>query len=103
MGATVDLVAAGARPHQSGCLGRIGMGQSPTSNGNSLRTMPRNFPGRSCTTEDRRCPRATGCAGHRFTGMRAVWDDQVPHGGLRWLPMALGDFREFRWPRPRGH
>ena len=53
MGATLDLVAAGARLHQSGCLGCIGMGQSPTSGGNSLRTMPRNFPGRSGTADDR--------------------------------------------------
>jgi aconitate hydratase len=52
MGATTDLVAAGARLHQSGCLGCIGMGQSPTSGGNSLRTMPRNFPGRSGTPDD---------------------------------------------------
>ncbi|HEX3930760.1 MAG TPA: aconitate hydratase [Nocardioides sp.] len=52
MGATFDLVAAGARLHQSGCLGCIGMGQSPTSSGNSLRTMPRNFPGRSGTADD---------------------------------------------------
>jgi aconitate hydratase len=52
MGATFDLVAAGARLHQSGCLGCIGMGQSPTSAGNSLRTMPRNFPGRSGTADD---------------------------------------------------
>jgi aconitate hydratase len=52
MGATFDLVAAGARLHQSGCLGCIGMGQSPSSWGNSLRTMPRNFPGRSGTADD---------------------------------------------------
>jgi len=52
MGATYDLVASGARLHQSGCLGCIGMGQSPTSKGNSLRTMPRNFPGRSGTSDD---------------------------------------------------
>jgi aconitate hydratase len=52
MGATFDLIAAGARLHQSGCLGCIGMGQSPTSRGNSLRTMPRNFPGRSGTPDD---------------------------------------------------
>jgi aconitate hydratase len=52
VGATFDLVAAGARLHQSGCLGCIGMGQSPTSGGNSLRTMPRNFPGRSGTADD---------------------------------------------------
>ncbi len=53
MGATFDLIAAGARLHQSGCLGCIGMGQAPSSHGNSLRTMPRNFPGRSGTADDR--------------------------------------------------
>jgi aconitate hydratase len=52
MGATFDLVAAGARLHQTGCLGCIGMGQAPSSWGNSLRTMPRNFPGRSGTADD---------------------------------------------------
>ena len=52
MGATFDLIAAGARLHQSGCMGCIGMGQAPTAGGNSLRTFPRNFPGRSGTQED---------------------------------------------------
>ena len=47
-----DLIAAGARIHQSGCLGCIGMGQAPATGRNSLRTMPRNFPGRSGTEED---------------------------------------------------
>jgi aconitate hydratase len=46
------LVQAGARIHQSGCMGCIGMGQAPASGQNSLRTMPRNFPGRSGTKED---------------------------------------------------
>ncbi|WP_068160933.1 aconitate hydratase [Rhodococcus phenolicus] len=52
MGATLDLVTAGARIHQSGCMGCIGMGQAPATGRNSLRTMPRNFPGRSGTRED---------------------------------------------------
>jgi len=52
MGATLDLISAGARLHQSGCMGCIGMGQAPANGRNSLRTMPRNFPGRSGTTED---------------------------------------------------
>ena len=52
MGATFDLVAAGARMHQSGCMGCIGMGQAPAAGRNSLRTVPRNFPGRSGTKED---------------------------------------------------
>ncbi|NLU74321.1 aconitate hydratase [Streptomyces sp. HNM0575] len=51
-GGTFDLVAAGARLHQSGCLGCIGMGQAPAVGRNSLRTFPRNFPGRSGTEED---------------------------------------------------
>ncbi|MFC5213770.1 aconitate hydratase [Streptomyces coerulescens] len=52
MGATVDLIAAGARIHQAGCLGCIGMGQAPAAGRNSLRTFPRNFPGRSGTEQD---------------------------------------------------
>lgn len=46
------LVAAGARIHQAGCNGCIGMGQAPAIGRNSLRTTPRNFPGRSGTRED---------------------------------------------------
>ena len=46
------LVAAGARIHQTGCNGCIGMGQAPAAGQNSLRTTPRNFPGRSGTEED---------------------------------------------------
>ena len=52
MGGTSDLIAAGARLHQSGCMGCIGMGQAPANGRNSLRTFPRNFPGRSGTKED---------------------------------------------------
>ena len=48
----LDLIAAGARIHQAGCLGCIGMGQAPATGRNSLRTVPRNFPGRSGTEED---------------------------------------------------
>lgn len=47
-----NLIAAGARFHQSGCMGCIGMGQAPASNSISLRTMPRNFPSRSGTEDD---------------------------------------------------
>jgi aconitate hydratase len=52
MGATTELIQAGARIHQAGCLGCIGMGQAPAVGRNSLRTFPRNFPGRSGTEED---------------------------------------------------
>jgi 3-isopropylmalate dehydratase small subunit len=47
------LIGSGARLHQAGCLGCIGMGQAPAVGVNSLRTFPRNFPGRSGTTDDR--------------------------------------------------
>ncbi len=46
------LLAAGARLHQTGCNGCIGMGQAPATGRISLRTVPRNFPGRSGTEED---------------------------------------------------
>jgi aconitate hydratase len=51
-GLLIDLVHAGARLHQAGCNGCIGMGQAPATGRNSLRTVPRNFPGRSGTKED---------------------------------------------------
>jgi aconitate hydratase len=52
MKALGPLIAAGGRLHQSGCMGCIGMGQAPATSTISLRTMPRNFPGRSGTLED---------------------------------------------------
>lgn len=51
-GHIVNLLKAGARLHQAGCGGCIGMGQAPASGKISLRTVPRNFPGRSGTEED---------------------------------------------------
>ena len=52
MGGTLGLIRSGARIHQAGCMGCIGMGQAPALGRNSLRTVPRNFPGRSGTDED---------------------------------------------------
>jgi aconitate hydratase len=51
-GGITDLVEAGARVHESGCLGCIGMGQAPATGTVSLRTFPRNFKGRSGTKDD---------------------------------------------------
>ena len=51
-GHLLSLVTAGARIHQAGCNGCIGMGQAPATREISLRTTPRNFPGRSGTRED---------------------------------------------------
>jgi aconitate hydratase len=51
-GGIIALVEAGARVHESGCLGCIGMGQAPATGTVSLRTFPRNFKGRSGTKDD---------------------------------------------------
>ena len=48
-----DAAAGRRQIHQSGCLGCIGMGQAPGTNQVSLRTFPRNFPGRSGTKDDK--------------------------------------------------
>jgi aconitate hydratase len=52
-GALKTLIRKGARIHQCGCLGCIGMGQAPATDTVSLRTFTRNFPGRSGTVNDR--------------------------------------------------
>lgn len=52
-GGVLMLLMAGVSIHQSGCLGCIGMGQAPGTNQVSLRTFPRNFPGRSGTKDDK--------------------------------------------------
>lgn len=51
-GHLASLIQAGARIHQTGCNGCIGMGQAPATGRVSLRTVPRNFPGRSGTHDD---------------------------------------------------
>ncbi|MGC1455173.1 MAG: aconitate hydratase [Nitrospirota bacterium] len=45
--------SGGARVHEPGCQGCIGMGQAPGTGEVSLRTFPRNFPGRSGTKDDK--------------------------------------------------
>ncbi len=54
-GHLLALIQAGGRIHQAGCGGCIGMGQAPATDKISLRTVPRNFPGRSGTREDKVC------------------------------------------------
>ncbi|MDZ7705215.1 MAG: aconitate hydratase [Trueperaceae bacterium] len=51
-GYLAPLIRSGGRLHQAGCNGCIGMGQAPATGRISLRTVPRNFPGRSGTDED---------------------------------------------------
>jgi aconitate hydratase len=83
-----SLVTSGARIHQSGCMGCIGMGQAPATGRNSLRTMPRNFPGRSGTEEDAvwLCSPETAAAA-AFTGR--ITD-----------PRDLEDSHGLAYPRP---
>jgi aconitate hydratase len=83
----VSLLLAGARVHESGCLGCIGMGQAPGSGQISLRTFPRNFPGRSGTKDDQvyLCSPETGAA----AALKGVITD----------PRDLG--KEMAYPRVR--
>lgn len=50
-GALADILASGARLLECACGPCIGMGQSPSSGGVSLRTFNRNFEGRSGTAD----------------------------------------------------
>lgn len=52
-GGLQSFLFAGARMHEPGCQGCIGMGQAPGTGEVSLRTFPRNFPGRSGTKDDK--------------------------------------------------
>ncbi len=51
-GALSELISAGARILESACGPCIGMGQAPSSHAISVRTMNRNFRGRSGTPDD---------------------------------------------------
>jgi aconitate hydratase len=52
-GGLLSFLTSGARVHEPGCQGCIGMGQAPGTGEVSLRTFPRNFPGRSGTKDDK--------------------------------------------------
>ena len=86
-GGITSLVEAGARIHESGCLGCIGMGQAPATGTVSLRTFPRNFKGRSGTRDDQvyLCSPETAAAS-ALTGR--ITD-----------PRTLGDMPEIPYPR----
>ncbi|RBM11642.1 aconitate hydratase [Prauserella sp. PE36] len=89
-GDTFDLISAGARIHQAGCLGCIGMGQAPAVGHNSLRTFPRNFPGRSGTREDAvwLCSPETAAAS-ALTGVITDPRDLAGELGLEWPDLRL--------------
>jgi aconitate hydratase len=85
-GGITALVEAGARVHESGCLGCIGMGQAPATGTVSLRTFPRNFKGRSGTKDDQvyLCSPETAAA--------AALTGQITD------PRTLGDAPEIKYP-----
>jgi predicted aconitate hydratase len=104
MGATLSLIRSGARLHQAGCLGCIGMGQAPAVGHNSLRTVPRNFPGRSGTTDDLvwLCSPETGAAAAltgEITDPRQLPDIAYPRLDLP--SHSLIDQAMFEEPLPR--
>jgi len=91
-GGVVSLLRAGARIHEPGCLGCIGMGQAPGTGQISLRTMPRNFPGRSGTKDDSvyLCSPETGAA----AALKGVITDPRDLGSEMKYP-AIEDPKEY--------
>jgi aconitate hydratase len=85
-GGVLPLLQAGARIHQSGCLGCIGMGQAPPTSMISLRTFSRNFPGRSGNQGDKvyLCSPEVAAA----SAIKGVITD----------PRDLGEYPEFTLP-----
>jgi len=83
-GGVLMLLMAGVSIHQSGCLGCIGMGQAPGTDQVSLRTFPRNFPGRSGTKGDKvyLCSPETAAA----SGIHGVITDPRDVGKVRSYP-----------------
>lgn len=97
-----SLIHAGARIHQAGCNGCIGMGQAPATEKNSLRTVPRNFPGRSGTNEDKvfLCSPETAAAS-ALTGM--ITDPRtldMPYPEIKLPPKRILNPECFEEPLP---
>ena len=85
-GALAVLIDAGARILESACGPCIGMGQSPNSNGISLRTFNRNFEGRSGTKDGQ-----IYLVSPEVAAASAV-------AGVLTDPRTLGDMPEFKLP-----
>ena len=86
-GGLLPLLEAGARVMPPGCWGCIGMGQAPPTGAVSVRTFPRNFPGRSGTKDDQ-----VYLASPETAVAAAIF------GELRRPPAAWGTIPG--WPRP---
>lgn len=96
------FLKAGTRVHEPGCLGCIGMGQAPGTGEVSLRTFPRNFPGRSGTRDDQvyLCSPETATA----SALKGVITDprdlasEVPYPRIRDPKRYLTDDRSIIFP-----
>jgi aconitate hydratase len=86
-GGLLSLLEAGARVMPPGCWGCIGMGQAPATGAVSVRTFPRNFPGRSGTKDDK-----VYLAGPEVAAAAALF------GELR-DPRSLGEYPRVAPPR----
>jgi aconitate hydratase len=98
-----EFISAGGRLHQAGCNGCIGMGQAPATGQNSLRTVTRNFPGRSGTREDRvfLCSPETATAS-ALTGV--ITDPRtldMPYPRIQEPDIVRSSAASFFAPRPR--
>ena len=85
-GALAVMLEAGARVLESACGPCIGMGQSPNSNGISLRTFNRNFEGRSGTADGQ-----IYLVSPELAAISAI-------EGVLTDPRTLGDMPEFEMP-----
>ncbi|MBI4301260.1 MAG: aconitate hydratase [Chloroflexi bacterium] len=83
-GAYDALLEAGARMLEPACGPCVGMGQAPPSGAASVRTMNRNFPGRSGTADDQvyLCSPSTAAA----TALKGVITDPRDLGPMPTLP-----------------
>ncbi|WP_146519014.1 aconitate hydratase [Stieleria varia] len=99
-GHLLTLLKAGARLHQAGCNGCIGMGQAPATGRISLRTVPRNFPGRSGTREDavHLCSPETAAASALAGKIVDPRDTEQPYPQIREPRSPIVDTQPFSAP-----
>jgi aconitate hydratase len=86
-GGLFPILEAGAKVMPPGCWGCIGIGQAPATGAASVRTFPRNFPGRSGTKDDQ-----VYLAGPEVAVAAAIFGEITD-------PRRLGDYPRLAPPR----